>query len=134
MEICSTIAGSCCKIFNCWTVLRYNNRVSKHSGHKTNKGQENQTTAYIFWASLLYYTIPSLGLIHLNTWFTCMAITLLGISSRCWRTWKCHERIRIRSSNVNSSISLPSVTTWTKKKTLIHAFPTGYRMKEKVLL
>lgn len=54
-------------------------------------------------------------------WFTCMAMTLLGISSRCWRTWKCHDLILMRSSKVNSRISRPSVTTWIKESDLPHS-------------
>ena len=41
----------------------------------------------------------------------CMAMTLRGISSRCCRVAKCHVLMRIRSSNVNSKIKRPSVTT-----------------------
>lgn len=42
---------------------------------------------------------------------TCIAITLRGMSSRCCRVVKCHVRILIISSNVNSKIRRPSVTT-----------------------
>ena len=45
--------------------------------------------------------------------FTCIPMTVRGISSRCWRIAKCHERILIRSSNVNSSNRRPSVITYT---------------------
>lgn len=42
---------------------------------------------------------------------TCIPMTLRGISSLCCLIAKCHERILMRSSNVNSNINLPSVIT-----------------------
>ncbi len=39
----------------------------------------------------------------------CIASSDLGMSSRWFRTEKCHERMRIMSSKVNSTISRPSV-------------------------
>ena len=40
---------------------------------------------------------------------TCMPMTERGINSRCCRMAKCQDRIRIRSSNVNSNSKRPSV-------------------------
>lgn len=43
---------------------------------------------------------------------TCMASMLLGTSSLYCLMVKCHVFILMRSSKVNSKISLPSVHTW----------------------
>jgi hypothetical protein len=49
-----------------------------------------------------------------------MATTLRGINSRCCFIEKCHDLIRIKSSNVNSILKCPSIQTYEQKKSLNH--------------